>query len=537
MSGPAPMFDSDHRSHVREPAVVVMTLAVAACSIIYELVFSQALTVVFGHTVTRYALTIGLYLFSLGLGAFLYARTGLKQAAPVFLLVEAVLSLLGPAGLVFILLFGSSSALGGSMRLVLCHAPVIAVGVLSGLELPLLAELSRDRQRSFYRVLGWDYLGSLLGTVGYALWLYPRHGLVVTVLATGFINAGVAAMFSVTRWRGRLVSRVLAGAAVAIYGFALLSAERIADRVEETYLRADIVSRYQTVGVPIRRVDVLDRFRTRYQRVVHFRMFREHGRVDECLELDGQQQVCNFGSEAYHHGLIDVPMLFFPEGKPLRVLLLGGGDYIPVRYLSVYEDIERIVQIDIDPEFLAYARRDPFLLGFNRGAFDEPRLQTIVDDAFHHVRTTSERYDLIVLDLPGLTRDKLLPLYSKEFFAAVRSRLLPGGLAVTWRYDPARWPRHRGIFERTLYEAGFRQQVAFSSINQDRFGFYQQDYYMLLGVGDSSPPQTRSGQGEYMKTWRDIYLRARWRPLPPHDGFRANRVLRPNFSMLIERGL
>ena len=49
-----------------------LTLLVAFCSIVYELIFSQALTVIFGGTVIRYSMTIGLYLFSLGIGAFLY---------------------------------------------------------------------------------------------------------------------------------------------------------------------------------------------------------------------------------------------------------------------------------------------------------------------------------------------------------------------------------------------------------------------------------------------------------------------------------
>ena len=62
----------------------LLTVIVAACSIIYELVYSQALTVLYGGTIARYSITIGLYLISLGLGSFFFNSFKFKNTVVFF---------------------------------------------------------------------------------------------------------------------------------------------------------------------------------------------------------------------------------------------------------------------------------------------------------------------------------------------------------------------------------------------------------------------------------------------------------------------
>lgn len=70
-----------------------LTFTVALCSIVYELIYSEMLTVVFGGRAIRYAITIGLFLFCLGLGAFAFDDLG--DARENFFRVESYLA--GPA--------------------------------------------------------------------------------------------------------------------------------------------------------------------------------------------------------------------------------------------------------------------------------------------------------------------------------------------------------------------------------------------------------------------------------------------------------
>jgi spermidine synthase len=66
------------------------------------------------------------------------------------------------------------------------------------------------------------------------------------------------------------------------------------------------------------------------------------------------------------------------------------------------------------------------LQSVHRGALDDPRVVVRIGDGFAFVRESSERYDLIVLDLtdPGTTATSL---YTAEFYRACAARLNPVG--------------------------------------------------------------------------------------------------------------
>jgi hypothetical protein len=69
---------------------------------------------------------------------------------------------------------------------------VFAIGVLVGLELPLLMRILQqhlDFRELVSRVLAFDYIGALLASLLFPLLLVPRLGLVRTSLAFGILNA------------------------------------------------------------------------------------------------------------------------------------------------------------------------------------------------------------------------------------------------------------------------------------------------------------------------------------------------------------
>ena len=72
---------------------------------------------------------------------------------------------------------------------------VIAVGMLVGLEIPLLMRILEGRfhfRDLVSHVLTFDYLGALAASIAFPLWLVPKLGLVRAAIMFGMINA---------RWR------------------------------------------------------------------------------------------------------------------------------------------------------------------------------------------------------------------------------------------------------------------------------------------------------------------------------------------------
>jgi spermidine synthase len=125
---------------------------------------------VLGDSVTQFSLIIGIYLFALGVGAWLsrFIETGLARK---FIDVELGVALLGGASAP--LLFLSFGRLN-YFHLIL-YGVVFAVGVLVGLELPLLMRILKDVldfKELVSRVLTFDYIGALIASLLFPLFLY-----------------------------------------------------------------------------------------------------------------------------------------------------------------------------------------------------------------------------------------------------------------------------------------------------------------------------------------------------------------------------
>lgn len=141
----------------RRLVVDAVTFLVAFCSIAYELVYSELLRVMYGGTVQRYAITIGLFMAAFSLGSFLADRLE-RDAASNFFRTEVYLLIAGPGGALFIVglnLFPEVVFPGKRpLVLLLSHLPVLLVGFLSGLELPLLSTLLHDDRTNLFAALG-----------------------------------------------------------------------------------------------------------------------------------------------------------------------------------------------------------------------------------------------------------------------------------------------------------------------------------------------------------------------------------------------
>lgn len=174
--------------------VYAATFIFAYCSMAYELILAQCMSIALGNTVQRYATTIGLYIFSLGLGAL--AVYPLKSKHPLNLLIqiEVVLAILGLSAPFLIFTAGINP-----------YLIVLAIGLLSGTEVPLLMRVIPGT-----KTLGLDYCGTFVATLVFPLWIHTHLGIVAGTALTAILNAGTAL------WIGGMRSKTPAFACSAI---------------------------------------------------------------------------------------------------------------------------------------------------------------------------------------------------------------------------------------------------------------------------------------------------------------------------------
>jgi spermidine synthase len=183
--------------------------------------------------------------------------------------------------------------------------------------------------------------------------------------------------------------------------------------------------RYTPAEVHAHRVGaVIARARTAFQDVV----IQDLEHLGRCLIVDGKIQSAALDEHIYHELLIHPAMLAHPA--PRRVLVCGGGEGAPLREILRHPTIESVTMVDLDAELVALCRRH--LPSWHAGAFDDPRVRVLHEDARKFVEETSDRFDVIVNDITDPIEggpSKLL--FTREYYAAVARVLEPGGVFVT----------------------------------------------------------------------------------------------------------
>jgi len=184
-------------------------------------------------------------------------------------------------------------------------------------------------------------------------------------------------------------------------------------------------------GFYIRSARRFEQFRSAYQAIeVH-----DSVPFGKLFRLDGHFMTSERDEFFYHENLVHLAALSHPE--PERALIIGGGDGGSAEELLKHASIRSVTLAEIDARVVDIART--YLGAVHRGALDDPRLTLVIGDGFGFVRTATERYDLIVLDLtdPGGPSEQL---YTPDFYRACASRLTPEGALTLHIASPIAHP-------------------------------------------------------------------------------------------------
>ena len=531
------MMNSFVKSIKENYLISLVTFVVAFCSIVYELVYSQMLTVIFGGTVLRYSITIGLFLFSLGLGSLTYKYLKQEYGVVNFLVVEMLLSVIGPAGVVFIVLLNSGvENLSYHVLLGLSYVPIMLVGFLSGLEIPILAQFMKTEQ-AFADTLGVDYFGSLVGTVVYAVYMYPIFGLVSVAIFIGFLNIFTAVVVFGNKYYEVKYKKFYYSGAALMFAmlFVLISHNQIHEYISQKYLTHGILESYDRRGVGVKDVEIKEYFTTPYQEVTKYNIEFEGPSIvgdDLCINLDNHLQMCESWVDAYHYAMVDVPMSVI-NGDDLEVLIVGGGDFIGVEFFRKFDvRLANIDQVDIDEKFVEFAKNDQFILSHNNKAFLYEKLNLMIEDAYLYLKNNKKKYDLVILDLPGLEHDKLAHLASKEFYTFINRSLSDERLLVSWVYEKGEHRKQSEVLMNTVLAAGFEKYYLYPAFKVGpRGGIFIIDRFNMYSKGNE--PMMNEENSEYTRYFGEFYREDYgWEEIERTDNVAINSVFRPNYDII-----
>lgn len=416
-------------------ALLVSVFVIASCGLAYELVMAALASYLLGDSITQFSTVIGTYLFAMGLGSWLsrYIDGNLVQR---FVQIELVVGVLG--GFVPMGLFLAFASQTGPFRILLYFA-VLLVGVLVGLEIPLVMRILKKEVRFkdlVSRVLAVDYLGALVVSLLFPILLVPHLGMMRTGLLFGLLNVGVA--FYALRLFGRQHYRLSSLYGMTIACFVLLfsgfaAAGKVSD-IAESWLYPDTIIHAES---------------SPYQRIVVTRW-----RDDVRLFLNQNLQFSSQDEYRYHEALVHPGLAALPQAR--RILVLGGGDGLAVREILRYPQIESITLVDLDPAMTRLFSSAPLLKRLNGNALNDARVTIVNDDAARWLEKHADVFDFVVVDFPDPSNFSLGKLYSTGFYRLLKRHIAPGGRIVVQSTSPYYARRAFWIIVATLEASGLK---------------------------------------------------------------------------------
>lgn len=381
------------------------------CSIIYELLISTTATYFLGDGVRQFSLIIGIYLFSMGVGAY---AAKLLDDVPLrnFILMEYFLGFAGGISVPILYFFFTSVSI--LVFQLLCLGVIFIIGFLTGMEIPLLTFSFQNQnvKDNLSNVLSLDYVGGLVATLIFPFLILPFVGLFYASLIFGLMNIVL----------GLLLNRVFYKEDRKLMAGGILSALTITVLV---FYAGNFMKVWEQ---KIYKSPIIVNEQTPYQKIV---MTKRGDNVK--LFINRVIQFASDDEYRYHESIVHVPFGFKPNIK--KVLILGGGENLATREVVKYPGVEQIQIVDIDSTIFKLAMENKELSAINDLAPFDPRVEMIVDDAFSYLYTNADSYDLIIADLPDPASQSLARLYSKQFFGLVKRKLNPNGIFITQSGD------------------------------------------------------------------------------------------------------
>jgi spermidine synthase len=424
---------------------VLITVGVSgAAAMVNQVGWTRALSLIVGSS--TYAFTAILLAFLVGIAGGSYLVSRVAPRAQFGLVVLGLIQVgIGASGLAMMWAFdwlpeaflrayrlsASPDFLLGAqilLSLAILLGPTLLMGAMFPCALHLAAGGPHRLGRDVGRVYGANTLGAILGTALGGFVLVPVLGIQRALGMAALANAAVALLLVLVRgvgvrWAGRWA---VAFGVLAVAGGA--------------WLVPSWDQRVLTSGPAVyAAVYVSSADRGAFRTLAHSRelVFYEDGpggtvsvhrdRGSLSLRINGKTDASNNVSDMRTQ-LLSAHLPLLLHAAPRRVLVVGLGSGVTVG-AALQHPLDLVEVVEIEPAVVRAAR---LFARENRDALQDPRTRLVVADARHRLATTSDRFDVMIMEPSNPWIRGLATLFTPEYYGTVRERLTPGGIVLQW---------------------------------------------------------------------------------------------------------
>jgi spermidine synthase len=427
-------FDRLPDAHVAAPQrrTVLYALAAGSGLLVFaaEVVFVHMLALVIGTSVYAFGLMLAIFLVCLGLGASIgpriFGRTpwsaplaaataglALVATVPVWDALPGFFDAMAPHAPTWAL-----RELGrGAVAFIALVVPATAMGALFPIVLRSVASRA-DVGAAVGKLTAINTLGSIAGSLVSGFVLLPRWGSQTSMLAIAVAYAALAfgsALCAGAPAEARAGRFIVIGAGVS------------------TLFVASMVPRWNLVKL----TNGANVYFESGPEPDGIEMVREdvHGGVTTVvrsgamltLYTNGKFQGNNGYELEAQRAFAHIPCLLTERHE--RAFTIGLGTGTTAGTLAAYP-FSHIDVAEISPAIAFAAQK--YFANINGDIFADPRFRLLEEDGRNALLVSTDRYDVIGIEISSIWFAGAANVYSREFYAIVRARLAPGGVLQQW---------------------------------------------------------------------------------------------------------
>ena len=400
------------QSKSKEIILLISTFIIAVCGLVYELLESTISSYLLGDSIYHFSLVIGLFMSSMGVGAWLsrFINDALERA---FVVLQISIALIG--GFSATILFYAFAYIHNYEPFL--YLITILLGSMLGMEIPLIIRILKESfslKTNISNVLSLDYIGALIAALLFPMVLVPQLGLMQTSFLFGMLNLFVGFMaWSIFRDRLNKSYLLITLLVATLLGFGMWKSNSIVSMIEKKLYQHNILFSQQTP----------------YQKLI---VTSDGKRVQ--FYINGAIQFDSIDEYRYHESLVHPVMQ--TAIKHENILIIGGGDGMALREVLKYDNVGEVTLVDLDPAVTKLFTNNEQLASLNHHSLSSPKLTIVNKDAWKYIDASSSLYDVIIVDLPDPNNLSIGRLYSETFYRILSSHLSRAGAMVTQSTSP-----------------------------------------------------------------------------------------------------
>ena len=427
---PAAVYRSADTQARRRYRIALWAFALSGLSsFAYEIFWTRSLVFLLGNTTYAFTLMLTAFLLGIALGGYgiRFLADIVKNPLRLFGVIEILIGMLSAVALPLLFFIVKSNVIhsfivrfSGQIELLAVSNFLIALSLmllpatLIGATLPLMGRIALSDLGSTGTTVGKIYavntLGNVLGALLPGLLIMPLMGIQKGILLMAALNVGLGFVLVLSRWKHAMAAVTATSVIFLLFALALVRVPISFEFPSEYQRSRDEVLFYREGGLVTTKVWV--------SADTGYRVISVDGiNIGGTSDSDYKQQI-----------LAHLPKLLLKTYKSELSIGLGSG--ILIGESGRHAALKRIVSVEISHGVIEGAR---YFKDENFAVLNDPRAVIIEDDVADFLHTTTERFDIISADEKTAGKYATNSFsYSKEYYALLRQRLAPGGLAIQW---------------------------------------------------------------------------------------------------------